>query len=276
MMGVLMELLEQAGDDAAGGGPGEANLVVDDDGGVDGGADQGVADDVEVCLVGSRRVADRDSHVNEAREVSLQAFDHFGEGLQVLDLNFLLLLGDGEVLQLATVLLGASLNHLLELQLISLDRVPGNISKLSILSDLVGRPGADGLAVDVHVGLLPQVQPDDGAVLGVDGAGHLLEDALEAGGSGLAGAVDLVARDPVEVRGSGQRLRKLLDLVEGAGHGRGLPYLGVLWKLGAPARGSGSFWILSKEQAMAAAFHISGFSGILIVLFQCASLCGPS
>merc|ERR1712061_233113 len=65
-------------------------------------------------------VADWDSHVNEAREVSLQAFDHFGEGLQVLDLNLLLLLGDGEGLQLATVLLGASLNHLLELQLISL------------------------------------------------------------------------------------------------------------------------------------------------------------
>merc|ERR1711936_287906 len=55
--GVDLELLEQTGDDAAGGGPGESDLVVDDDGGVDGGADQGVADDVEVSLVGSSRVA---------------------------------------------------------------------------------------------------------------------------------------------------------------------------------------------------------------------------
>merc|ERR1719187_2587353 len=85
-----------------------------------------------------------------------------------------------------------------------------------------------GSPLTYTLGLLPQVQPDDGAVLGVDGAGHLLEDVLEASGSGLAGAVDLVAWDPVEVGGSGQRLRKLLDLVEGAGHGRGLPYLRVL------------------------------------------------
>merc|ERR1712020_322866 len=226
--GVDLELLEQARNDAAGGGPGESDLVVDDDGGVDGGADQGVADDVEVSLVGSSRVADGDPHVHKAGEVGLQAFNGLGEGLQVLDLNLLLLLADGEVLQLASVLLGASLHHLLELQLVGLDGVPGDISKLGVLSDLVGRPGADGLTVDIHVGLLPQVQPDDGAVLGVDGAGHLLEDVLEASGSGLASAVDLVAWDPVEVGGSDHRLRKLLDLVEGAGHGRGLPYLGVL------------------------------------------------
>merc|ERR550519_202392 len=166
--------------------------------------------------------------MHKAGEVGLQPFNGLREGLQVLDLNLLLLLADGEVLQLASVLLGTSLHHLLELQLVGLDGVPGDISKLGVLSDLVGRPGAEGLTVDIHVGLLPQVQPDDGAVLGVDGAGHLLEDVLEAGGSGLTSAVDLVAWDPVEVGGSDHRLRELLDLVEGAGHGRGLPYLRVL------------------------------------------------
>merc|ERR1719273_1441008 len=101
MMGVLLELLEQAGDDAASGGPGEANLVVDDDGGVDGGADQGVADDVKVGLIGGGGVAHGDPHVHKAGEVSLQALDDLREGLQVLDLDLLLLLADGEVLQLA-------------------------------------------------------------------------------------------------------------------------------------------------------------------------------
>jgi len=36
--GVDLELLEEAGDASAGGGPGEPDLVVDDDGGVDVGA----------------------------------------------------------------------------------------------------------------------------------------------------------------------------------------------------------------------------------------------
>merc|ERR1719411_726528 len=44
-----LELLVEAGGDAAGGGPGEADLVVDDDWGVDGGSHQGADHDVEVC-----------------------------------------------------------------------------------------------------------------------------------------------------------------------------------------------------------------------------------
>merc|ERR1712141_626671 len=48
-----LELLVEAGGDAASGGPGEADLVVDDDGGVDGGAHQGADHDVEVSLQGS-------------------------------------------------------------------------------------------------------------------------------------------------------------------------------------------------------------------------------
>ena len=42
----------------------------------------------------------------------------------------------------------------------------GDVSELSVLADLVGGPGANGVAVDVDVGLLPHVEPDDAAVLG--------------------------------------------------------------------------------------------------------------
>merc|ERR1711936_1564660 len=91
---------------------------------------------------------------------------------------------------------------------------------MTALKNLVWRPGTDWLAVDIHVGLLPQVKPDDGAVLGVDRSGDLLEDILDALECRLASGVDLVAGDPVEVRGTRQRVGQLLHLVELVGHGR--------------------------------------------------------
>jgi hypothetical protein len=42
----------------------------------------------------------------------------------------------------------------------------GDVAELGVLSDLVGGPGADGVAVNVDDGLLPHVDPDDLAVLG--------------------------------------------------------------------------------------------------------------
>ena len=45
-------------------------------------------------------------------------------------------------------------------------QLTGDVAELSVLADLVWRPGADGVAVDVDVGLLPHVQPDDAAILG--------------------------------------------------------------------------------------------------------------
>merc|ERR1719339_523886 len=214
----------------------ESDLVGHNDWGVDGGADQGVADDVEVCLQRGGRVADRNTPVNEAGEVSLGSLHGFREGLQLLNFDFLLLLGDGDILQLAAVFLHTALNHLEELGLISFDEVPGDGSKLCIFSNLVWRPGTDWLAVDIHVGLLPQVKPDDGAVLGVDRSGDLLEDILDALECRLASGVDLVAGDPVEVRGTRQRVGQLLHLVELVGHGRSLPYLRVVRHLGEPGR----------------------------------------
>merc|ERR1719384_871373 len=56
-----LELHEEAGSDAASGGAREVVLVIDNDGGVDGGADKGLADDVKVSLQGGGGVADRNS-----------------------------------------------------------------------------------------------------------------------------------------------------------------------------------------------------------------------
>ena len=47
----------------------KVNLVADDDRAVDGGADEGLDEDVEVGLSRGGRVAHGDSHVVEAREV---------------------------------------------------------------------------------------------------------------------------------------------------------------------------------------------------------------
>merc|ERR1719318_875806 len=96
--GVDLELLEEAGDDAGGGGPGEADLVVDDDRGVDAGADQVLADRVEVGDAGGSGVADGDPEVNKAGEGLLQSLDDIVQGLQVLHLDLVLLLADVDVL----------------------------------------------------------------------------------------------------------------------------------------------------------------------------------
>merc|ERR1712037_566135 len=108
----------------------------------------------------------------------------------------------------------AALNHLEELGLIGFDEVAGDGSKFCIFSNLVWRPGTNWLTVDIHIGLLPQVKPDDGAVLGVDCTGDLLKDILDALKGRLASGVDLVAGDPVEVGGTRQRVGQLLHLVE--------------------------------------------------------------
>ena len=91
-----LELLEDAGSNAASGGPREShltirtklphlskletespkfdnyenvNLVADDDWAVDGGADEGLDEDVKVGLSRGGRVADGDPHVVQAGEV---------------------------------------------------------------------------------------------------------------------------------------------------------------------------------------------------------------
>merc|ERR1719411_1750205 len=156
-----LELLVEAGGDAAGGGPGKTDLVVDDDGGVDGGSHQGADHDVEVSLQGSSGVADGNSPVNQAGVLLLQALDGGAEGLDALHLDLLGVLVDVNILELSTVGLGTLLAGLDEADLLLLDAVPGDIPELGVLSDLVRRAGTQRLSVDVDGWLLPQVEPDD-------------------------------------------------------------------------------------------------------------------
>merc|ERR1719397_1844862 len=198
--GVDLELFEEAGDDAGSGGPGEADLGVDDDGGVDASSYEVLADCVKVGDAGGSGVANWNPEMDEAREGLLQALDHILQGLQVLDLHLVLLLADVDILQLVGILLHATFNHPHELGFVGIESCSGDSAKLGVLANLVWWPRADGSSVDVHIRLLPHVQPDDLAILGVDGAAHLLQAVLEALGRGLAAAVDLVAWDPTEVR----------------------------------------------------------------------------
>ena len=91
-------------------------------------------------------------------------------------------------------------------------------SYLSILSDLVRRSGTHGVTVHIHSGLLPQIEPDNGAVLGVDAASHFLQHLLEALKSWLTTTVDLEAWDSAEVWNTRDWIRKLLYLVKVVGH----------------------------------------------------------
>ena len=74
------------------------------------------------------------------------------------------------------------------------------------------------LTIDVDSRFLSQVEPDDGSILGIDGAANLLQGLLEALDGGLAAAVDLEAGHAAEVGTSGDRVRQLLNLVEMVGH----------------------------------------------------------
>merc|ERR1719500_771409 len=212
-----LELLVEAGGDAASGGPGETDLVVDDDGSVDGGSHKGADHDVEVSLQGSSGVAHGNSPVNQAGVFLLQSLDGGAEGLDALHLDLLGVLADVNILELPTVGLGALLAGLDEADLLLLDAVTGDVAELGVLSDLVRRAGTQRLSVDVDGWLLPQVEPDDLAVLGVGGS-DLLQGFLKAFSSGLATAVDLVAWDSPEVGTPGDGVGQLLDLLEVVRH----------------------------------------------------------
>merc|ERR1719507_2367451 len=208
-----LELLVEAGSDAASGGPGETDLVVDDDGSVAGGSHKGADHDVEVSLQGSSGVAHGNSPVNQAGVFLLQSLDSGAESLDALHLDLLGVLVDVNILQLSTIGLGTLLAGLDEADLLLLDAVTGDIAELGVFSDLVRRAGAQGLSVNIDGWLLPQVEPDDLAVLGVGGS-DLLQAFLKAFSRGLATAVDLVSWDSPEVWTPGDGVGQLLDLLK--------------------------------------------------------------
>ena len=84
-------------------------MIIDNDRGVDTGSNKSLDDGVKVCLKRGGRVTDRDPHVNQARVLLLQTLDCFAQSLHLLDLYLLLLLADGHVLQLVSVLFSSVL-----------------------------------------------------------------------------------------------------------------------------------------------------------------------
>ena len=221
--GSQLELSEQASGNTAGGRSGQTDLAVDNDGAVDGGTLQGLAQVVEVILGGGGRVAHGDSHVNQAGELLLQGLNDGGQSLQLLDLQLGLLLVDINDLELVTVALGAALQNSDEFLLVLLDGVAGDVTELGILTDLVGGPGAHGAAVHVNNGLLAHVQPDDLVGLGVGFAAGLVDGIFKASNGGLAAAVDLVAWHTTEVGDALNNVLQLLDLFKVILHGSSLP-----------------------------------------------------
>merc|ERR1712165_27254 len=216
--GGKLELSEEAGSHAAGGGSGETDLAVDNDGAVDSGALQSLAKSVEVSLSGGSRVADGDPLVDQAGELLLEPLNGQGEGGQLLDLDLVFRLVDINVLELAIVALGAALHDSHELLLVLLDGVASDVAELGVLSDLVRGTSADGVAVHVHDRLLAHVEPDDLVGLGVGFTAGLVDGSLESSDGGLTAAVDLVSGHPAEVGHTIDLFRQFLDFVEMIGH----------------------------------------------------------
>merc|ERR1719322_2065628 len=89
-----LEFLVKADRNTASGGSGETNLVIDNDGSVDGSSNKSADNDVIVSLKRSSRVADWNSHVNQSWVLLLEFLNVSTECLDILDFNFLGILVD--------------------------------------------------------------------------------------------------------------------------------------------------------------------------------------
>ena len=54
-----------------------------------------------------------------------------------------------------------------------------------------GRASTDGISVNINIGLLADIEPDNLPILGVDCPSNLLQAGLHPSSGGLAAAVDL-------------------------------------------------------------------------------------
>ena len=137
--------------------------------------------------------------MNKTRILLLQTLNDLAQALEFLDFNLRLLLVDINNLQFSSIQSLPSLTLSKEGSLLSLDNVSGDVSQLSVLSNLVWRPGTDWLTIDIDIRLLSHVKPDDGSILGVVGSSHLLKSLLKSLLGGLTTAVDLETWDSSEV-----------------------------------------------------------------------------
>merc|ERR1712079_616037 len=89
----------------------------------------------------------------EPDQLLLETLNEIMEGDNGLDLNLVLLLVDINKLELAVIVLHLSFANANKLSLILLELLSLNIAKLGVLPDLVGRPGAERLPIDIDRGL---------------------------------------------------------------------------------------------------------------------------
>merc|ERR1711945_53011 len=66
-----------------------------------------------------------------------------------------------------------------EVELVLLDNVSGDVSKLSIFSNFVWWSSTDWNSIDIHIWLLSHVEPDYWAILGIVSSNNLLKGLLK-------------------------------------------------------------------------------------------------
>ena len=112
------------------------NLVIEDDGSVDGSSHQGVTQGVKVLLEGRGGVTHWNPHVDEAGELLLETLDDIVKSDNGLDLNLILLLVNIDTLEFTIIILHLALADPDKLSLVLLDGVPGDVAELSVLANL--------------------------------------------------------------------------------------------------------------------------------------------
>merc|ERR1719273_1415982 len=217
-----LELPEEAGRNASGGGTGETNLAIDNDWAVDVGSNEGTAKSIEVGLKRGSGIADWDAIVGKAGEFCLKTLNNVVKGDHLLDFKFAFFLCDIDNLNFATAGCCPLCEFSCKFDLFGLDASTCDIAEFSIFANFVGWPGANWASVNVNDGFLPHVEPNNGSILGPFVSASLINGGFETILSGLSTAENLVSGDPAEVGHSVQFVGQLLDLLEMIQHGRSL------------------------------------------------------
>merc|ERR1719288_45716 len=127
-----------------------------------------------------------------------------------------------------SIVLRSSLKNSKKFWFILCKHICSNSSQFCILSNLVWGSGTNWFTIDIDIRFLPDIEPDDFTILGVDGSSHLLQASLDASNSRLTTAVDFITRNTSEVGTSSNWVGQLLDLLKMVSHGCSLPYLWLI------------------------------------------------
>ena len=131
-------------------------LAVDNHRAVDVRSHHGGTESIKVPLQGVSRIANRNTDVDQSRELFLHSGNHFTQAVDFLSLNFALFLSDIDNFKFAAIIFGLLFEHAKEFSLIFFDRLAFN-KKITIL-DFFFQLGDDvskkDLCSDFQVGAL--------------------------------------------------------------------------------------------------------------------------